>query len=88
MRELTLAEQYAAFKVPSVSGYSKAFLKTMLFANEVKLTNTDIDFYMNQKPMRQDGESSEELKSRSKFSKVLLKYRPYLYDYSVFEKQN
>jgi hypothetical protein len=60
----------------------------MLFAQTVKLTNSDIDFYMNQRPMRQEDETSEELKSRSKFSKVLYKYRPFLYDYSVFEKQN
>jgi len=83
-----LAEQYAEFKAPDVSGYSKAFLKMMLFAQTVKLTNSDIDFYMNQRPMRQEDETSEELKSRSKFSKVLYKYRPFLYDYSVFEKQN
>ena len=88
MRELTLAEQYAAFKAPSISGYSKAFLKMMLFAQEVKLDNTNLDYYMAQRPMRQDCETPEELKSRSKFSKALLKYREYLYDYSVFEKQN
>ena len=83
-----LAQKYADFKAPDVSGYSKAFLKMMLFAQTVKLTNSDIDFYMNQRPMRQEDETSEELKSRSKFSKVLYKYRPFLYDYSVFEKQN
>jgi hypothetical protein len=60
----------------------------MLFAQTVKLTNSDVDFYMNQKPMRQENETSEELKFRSKFSKALYKYRPFLYDYSVFEKQN
>ena len=83
-----LAQKYAEFKTPDVSGYSKSFLKMMLFAQEVKLTNSDIDFYMNQRPMRQDDETSEELKSRSRFSKVLYKYRPFLYDYSVYEKQN
>jgi hypothetical protein len=83
-----LAQKYAAFEAPDISGYSKEFLKMMLFAQEVKLTNSDIDFYMNQRPMRQDDETSEELKSRSKFSKVLYKYRPFLYDYSVFKKQN
>jgi hypothetical protein len=83
-----LAKQYAEFKTPDVSGYSKSFLKMMLFAQTVKLTNSDVDFYMNQKPMRQENETSEELKFRSKFSKALYKYRPFLYDYSVFEKQN
>jgi len=82
-----LAQKYAEFKSPDVSGYSKSFLKMMLFAKEVKLTNNDVDYYMSLRPMRQENETSEELKSRSKFSKVLYKYRPYLYDYSVFEKQ-
>ena len=82
-----LAQKYAEFKSPDVSGYSKSFLKMMLFAKEVKLTNNDVDYYMSLRPMRQENETPEELKSRSKFSKVLYKYRPYLYDYSVFEKQ-
>jgi hypothetical protein len=57
-----LAQKYAAFKAPDISGYSKEFLKMMLFAQEVKLTNSDIDFYMNQRPMRQEDETSEQLK--------------------------
>ena len=59
----------------------------MLFAKEVKLTNNDVDYYMSLRPMRQEDETAEDLKQRSKFSKALLRYRSYLYDYSVFEKQ-
>jgi hypothetical protein len=82
-----LAQKYAAFETPTISGYSKAFLKMMLFAKEVKLTNSDVDYFMSLRPMRQEDETAEDLKQRSKFSKALLKYRSYLYDYSVFEKQ-
>jgi hypothetical protein len=93
-----LAQKYAEFDVPAElksahkAGMqlvgSLAFTKMMLFANEVKLTNDDIDYYMAQRPMRSEDETYEDFKSRSKFSKSLLKYRAYLYDYSVFEKQN
>ena len=83
-----LAEKFAEFKAPEVNGMSKGFVKAIAFAQTVKLTNSDIDFYMNQRPMRQEDETPEQLKSRSRFSKVLYKYRPFLYDYSVFEKQN
>jgi hypothetical protein len=43
---------------------------------------------MSLRPMRGEDETFEDFKSRSKFSKALYKYRPFLYDYSVFEKQN
>jgi hypothetical protein len=59
----------------------------MMFAREVQLTNDDVDYFMSIKPQRQEDESYENMKMRSKFSKFLLKYRPYLYDYSVYEKQ-
>lgn len=61
-------------------------IKTLLFAQDNKLTNDDIDYYMSIPPMTQEGETYEEMKIRSKFSRVLLKYRPYLYDYSVYDK--
>ena len=64
-----------------------AFTKMMMFANEVKLNNDDIDYFMAQRPMRGEDETYEDFKSRSKFAKALLKYRAYLYDYSVYEKQ-
>ena len=93
-----LAQKYAAFDVPVELKHahragvqlvgSLAFTKMMLFANENEITNDDIDYYMAQRPMRQEDETHEDFKSRSKFAKVLYKYRRYLYDYSVFEKQN
>ena len=92
-----LAQKYAAFDVPAElksahrAGMqlvgSLAFTKMMLFANEVKLTNNDVDYYMSLRPTRQEDETQDDFKARSKFSKALLKYRAQLYDYSVYEKQ-
>ena len=92
-----LAQKYAAFEIPAElknahrAGMqlvgSLAFTKMMLFANENQITNDDVDYYMNQKPMSQEDETQEDFKNRSKFSKALYKYRRYLYDYSVYEKQ-
>ena len=93
-----LAQKFAEFEIPAElksahkAGMqlvgSLAFTKMMLFANENEITNDDIDYYMNRKPMRSEDETQEEFKNRSKFSKALYKYRKYLYDYSVYEKQN
>jgi hypothetical protein len=92
-----LAQKYAAFEIPAElknahrAGMqlvgSLAFTKMMLFANENQITNDDIDYYMNIKPQRQEDETAEQMKMRGKFSQALYKYRPYLYDYSVYEKQ-
>jgi hypothetical protein len=93
-----LAQKYAAFDVPAELKHahragvqlvgSLAFTKMMLFANENQITNDDIDYYMAQRPMKHEDETLEEFRQRSKFAKVLYKYRRYLYDYSVFENQN
>ena len=83
-----LAEQYAEFKAPVVNGMSKSFVKAMTFAQSVKLTNDNIDFFMSMSPSRTGDETPEQFRQRSKFSKALYKYRKYLYDYSVYEKQN
>jgi len=93
-----LAQKYAEFEIPAElksahkAGMqlvgSLAFTKMMLFANENKVNNDDIDYYMNQRPMRGEDETYEDFKSRSKFAKALYKYRRYLYDYTVFENQN
>jgi hypothetical protein len=65
---------------------SLKFTKMMMFANEVKLTNNDIDYFMNFRATRTEDETPESFRQRSKFAKALLKYRPHLYDYSVYEK--
>jgi hypothetical protein len=93
-----LAKKFAEFDMPAdvKSAYkagmpligSLSFTKMMMFANEVKLNNDDIDYFMALRPMRGEDETFEDFKSRSKFAKALYKYRAYLYDYSVFEKQN
>ena len=93
-----LAQKWAEFEIPKdiKSAYkagvpligSLGFTKMMMFANENQITNDDIDYYMNQKAMRGEDETFEEYKQRSRFANVLYKYRKYLYDYSVYEKQN
>jgi hypothetical protein len=88
-----LAKQFSEFKLPEeiklavmqVRG-SFNFAKAMVFADQVKLTNDDIDYFMAMKPQRQEDELYDDMKLRGKFSKILLKYRPYLYDYSVYNK--
>ena len=92
-----LAQKYAAFEVPAELKHayragvqlagSLAFTKMMLFANENQITNDDIDYYMAHRPLRSEDETQDDFKARSKFSKALYKYRRYLYDYSVYEKQ-
>jgi hypothetical protein len=62
------------------------FTKMMMFANEVQLTNDDVDYFMNMNHQRSEDESYEDMKTRGRFSKALLKYRPHIYDYSVYNK--
>ena len=91
-----LAEKFAGYQIPAEikSAYksgaqligSLKFTKMMLFANEVQLTNDNIDYFMDMKPQRNEDESYEDMKIRGQFSKALLKYRPHLYDYSVYQK--
>jgi hypothetical protein len=64
---------------------SLKFTKMMMFANEVKLTNDDIDYFASLKPMQNEDETPETFRQRSKFAKALIKYRSHLYDYSVYE---
>ena len=83
-----LAQKYAAFEVPAELKHahragvqlagSLAFTKMMMFAHENQITNDDIDYYMAQRPMRSEDETQDDFKNRSKFSKVLYKYRRYL----------
>ena len=91
-----LAQRFAEYQIPAEikSAYksgtqligSLGFTKMMLFANEVQLTNDDVDYFMNMRPQRSEDESYEDMKVRGRFSKALLKYRPHLYDYSVYNK--
>jgi len=93
-----LAQKWAEFEIPKdiKSAYkagvqlagSLGFTKMMMFAYENQITNDDIDYYMAQRPMRGEDETFEDFKQRSRFANVLYKYRKYLYDYSVYEKQN
>ena len=88
-----LTQKYVDFQIPSdVKQAYKAgvrmagslnFIKMMMFANEVQLTNDN----MGIPPRRQEDETYDEMKNRGKLAKALLKYRAQLYDYSVYEKQ-
>jgi len=91
-----LAQQFAEYQLPKeikdafkqgiqMIG-SLNFTRMMMFANEVQLTNDDVDYFMNMKPQRNEDESYENMKVRGRFSKALLKYRPHLYDYSTYNK--
>ena len=85
-----LAQKYADFKIPSEfkRGYGALnFIKMMMFASSVELTNDHIDYYMNMPPRRQEDESYEDMRMRGRLSKALLKYRSKLYDYSVYENK-
>jgi hypothetical protein len=79
------AEVKSAFKmgVPLVGALK--FTKMMMFANEVQLNNSDIDWYMDRPPYTMEDETKDEMKIRGKFANALYKYRPHLYDYSVFK---
>jgi len=83
-----LAQKFEDFKIPSEfkRGYGALnFIKMMMFASSVELTNDHIDYYMNMPPRRQEDESYEDMRMRGRLSKALLKYRSKLYDYSVYE---
>jgi hypothetical protein len=91
-----LAQQFAEYQIPAEikSAYksgaqligSLKFTRMMLFANEVQLTNDNIDYFMDLGVTRTEDETPEQFRQRSKFAKALLKYRPHLYDYSVYKK--
>ena len=79
-----LAEKYQTFKAnPQYRGASN-FYKMMFFSKENNLTNDDVDYYINRMGHSQEEETRDELKARRKFTNVLIKYRAYLYDYSVY----
>jgi hypothetical protein len=83
-----LAQKFADFKIPSEfrRGYgSTNFIKMMMFASSVELTNDHIDYYMNVPPRRQEDESYDDMKQRNKLANAMLKYRSKIYDYSVYE---
>ena len=79
-----LAEKYQTFKAnPQYRGASN-FYKMMFFSQENNLTNDYVDYYINRMGHSQEEETRDELKARRKFTNALIKYRAYLYDYSVY----
>jgi len=93
-----LHNQFAGFELPEEVkhmykvGYQpygpKNTAKLIFFLEENKIDNYNevYDFYIKIKPQRQEGESNEELKNRSKFQKTLAKHKQWFYDYSVYKK--
>lgn len=70
---------------------SRGFTKMMLFAKEENINNDVIDHYMHIKPERQNEENNDEYKNRTRFQKALLKYRPYIYQFTntkLFQDKN
>ena len=80
-----LAQKFADFRLPSDYRVRTNFAKMMVFSHENQIDNNAIDYYMSIPPQRQEGETYEEMKNRIRFAQKLLKYRAYLYDYSVYE---
>ena len=80
-----LAQKFADYKLPNDYRVKNHFVKMMVFAHENQINNDAIDHYMACPPHRMEDESYDEMKLRNKFAKALLKYRAYLYDYSVYE---
>ena len=80
-----LAQKYADFKANPQYSRAGNVYKMMYFAQTNNLTNNDMDYYFNRPGCRQEDETKEEMQVRGKFTKALVKYRAYLYDYSVYE---
>ena len=87
-----LANQYTEFKLPlemkktiRANNLSLSAAKMGLFADNVNLSNDDIDNYMALPPERIEDESFEDYKNRRVFTKHLFKRRSLIYDYSVYE---
>jgi hypothetical protein len=80
-----LAQKFADYKLSNEYRVRNNFVKTMVFAHENQLNNDAIDYYMACPPKRMEDESYDDMKTRTQFAKKLLKYRAYLYDYSVYE---
>ena len=79
-----LAQKFADYKLSNDYRVRSQFVKMMVFAHENQLTNEAIDYYMNCPPRRMEDESYEAMQARTRFAQKLLKYRSYLYDYSVY----
>ena len=80
-----LAQKFADYKLPSEYRVRTNFVKMMVFAHENQVNNDAIDYYMACPPCRMEEESYDTMKTRTRFAQKLLKYRAYLYDYSVYE---
>lgn len=87
-----LAQKFVNFKLPKylIEGYQKGYvttplnyMKMVLFNTEHGVTNDEIDYYLGVPPQRQEDETRDEMRARGKYNKALLKYLPFIYDYST-----
>ena len=95
-----LHNQFAGFELPEeVQGAynmgmgaqmfgNKKMAKLAFFLTENKIENFNevYDYYVSLKPQRLENESDAELKNRSTFQRVIEKFKPYFYNYSVYNK--
>jgi 2-methylcitrate dehydratase PrpD len=91
-----LAQKFVDFKLPKhlLEGYKRGYvtvplnyMKIVLFNTENGVSNDEIDYYLGIPPQRQEDETKEEMRARGKYNKSLLKYLPFLYDYSVYPER-
>jgi hypothetical protein len=85
-----LPQKFNEYKLPDeikVAIQSKSLLLTenkakMLLFAESNISNEDIDYWMAIKPKRDQDESFDDYKTRQKFQRNLIKYRPYIYQFN------
>lgn len=72
----------------NLNGFRKDWATLLSFVLEVRLDNNDIDYWMDKlSPKRNENESYNEMKIRTNFQNLLIKYRSKLYDYPNKEKK-
>jgi hypothetical protein len=66
---------------------SISFTKMVYFMAQSNFQNSDYDTISAIRPERQPDETYERYKKRQKFQKFIGKWKPYFYDYSVYEPE-
>jgi len=92
-----LHNQFASFEIPNeIKEMHKKGIRPFGSLNKVKfglfmkdqVFNDIYNSYLVFPPQKQKDEVHEEYKNRMKFQKVLHKYKPEFFDYSVYPKRN
>jgi hypothetical protein len=66
---------------------SRKLTKFLLFVNHFLVDNSDYDQLMLLPPHQQNGETREDYYRRKAFQQTMRRYKPYFYDYRVYEKK-